>query len=454
MLKIVLIIFWVCNLQAQNIYKSSNAYYSNAKLINNSFYFTGLTTNENPLKENFYILEKYNLNYKSTFKDSIYIETKNKYYDKQKFYNIKDTTYIISYYWNLFSSGFSENPRLILIKEFNDKIEKIIDSTNLNVGINKYIPVCNMFGNNIYSLAYNNNNELAICVYNLDGKLEQIEIINKFDKNINIIPLNIFKIEEKYIILYQEIENNRYKTIIDVLNFDYQFLNTKEINDSKVAYEISELNNNKIYITYKYNINQFLEMENHELVEYDLEMNNFRKIKFGLTTFDKYNDIDIIDNRIVLSGYKNQNSNNYNFPEYPLVTNIYNMDKVYYNLITENELYFNYIMSYNVVDNDKAVIIGHSRINNNEYFFKELSQYATVLNKNSDFKYNIYLETNILEIMFNDSEYKLYDINGSELKIYNYVDNNTNFFDFTKIIRGVYILKNSNHSYLIYYNPK
>jgi len=445
---LISIIIFTKLLYSEGYYFESEYYFDNIVNSKNEYYLFGISNSSEPDLDKYFVFEKYNEFYDFVTKDSIVLYSNNKRYFFQDYIEMNDTIIIRGYFWNGFFVSNVTDPRLFSIKIINDKLYYEYDTLQSSI-TNTMLPVVIKNTQNM-GISFEENS-LFIKIY--DNKYQLIENIKlKEIKDTEYIDVyDSYMIEGKYYIIYNIEEFNRNKSFIDI--YDENFKLEKKINifEGRNNFVLSKYNNNNIYILINLITNNSIEMKSKYLFNYDIRIDSINSVNFGLTSFDNYYDLDFINDNIILSGYKNKLNGSSFLPDYPLLTRISNNEEVKHVFYEDEEYKQNYFINFNSKNENTAILFGKSRINQNKYFFKEVSTMVSVEQEESSSPNKYYLENSTFKINSNNSKYYIYNYIGQKIYTNSYFNGRELEIDFSNQDSGIYFIYIDNNIYIINY---
>lgn len=445
---LILTIIFTKLLYSEGNYFESENYFDNIVNNKNEYYLFGISNDSEPDLDKYFVFEKYNEFYEFVSKDSIVLYSNNKRYFFQDYIEMNDTIFIRGYFWNGFFVSNVTDPRLFSIKIINDELYYAYDTLQSSI-TNTMLPVVikntlnmgiSFEENSLFIKKYNNKSQLLENI-----KLKEIkdtEFIDVFDS---------YMIEGKYYIIYNIEEFNRNKTFLDI--YDENFKLEKKINifEGRNNFVLSKYHNNSIYILINLITNSSIVMKSKYLFNYDIRIDSINSVNFGLTSFDNYYDLDFINDNIILSGYKNKLNGSSFLPDYPLLTKISNNEEVKHVFYEDEEYKQNYFINFNSKNENTAILFGKSRINQNKYFFKEVSTMVSVEQEESSSPNKYYLENSTFKINSNNSKYYIYNYIGQKIYTNSYFNGRELEIDFSNQDSGIYFIYIDNNIYIINY---
>lgn len=434
-------IFWACFLQAQNHFFEPKSNASNLVKVKDNYFVIGISKNVTPLVDRYFIIEKYDKEYNYINSDSIFLYSDNKYYYLQNINVINDTISITGYFWNIFYFTNVADPRFFSIKYFEGKFEFNSDTLYSKIS-NTNIPVASLNPNS-YSGVIIEDDSIYIAKYYDNCQLKSKKFIKSIGEFELITPYCSFFEENFFYIIYDNSKYNRHSLLIDKYDLNLNLVSSKTLYEGMTNINLSRVNNKNAYILVNLGASSSIEMEGQRLYKINLENEQIDTLSFGLTSFDFYYDIDFFDDRIILTGRKNKLDVSNVYSEFPIVTSIFNFNKIYYNIINENDLKLFWGFNYEIIDSEKAVLFGGTIDDKQTRFFKELGIYSNVAENKTFVKHNIYLNSNFLTLSGNLGNIKIFNILGEEVQItYKFNGKNT-IIDFTNTKDGIYFLINN-----------
>jgi len=445
---LISIIIFTKLLYSEGNFFESEYYFDNVVNSKNEYYLFGISNSSEPDLDKYFVFEKYNEFYDFVTKDSIVLYSNNKRYFFQDYIEMNDTIIIRGYFWNGFFVSNVTDPRLFSIKIINDKLYYEYDTLQSSI-TNTMLPVVIKNTQNM-GISFEENS-FFIKIY--DNKYQLIENIKlKEIKDTEYIDVyDSYMIEGKYYIIYNIEEFNRNKSFIDI--YDENFKLEKKINifEGRNNFVLSKYNNNNIYILINLITNNSIEMKSKYLFNYDIRIDSINSVNFGLTSFDNYYDLDFINDNIILSGYKNKLNGSSFLPDYPLLTRISNNEEVKHVFYEDEEYKQNYFINFNSKNENTAILFGKSRINQNKYFFKEVSTMVSVEQEESSSPNKYYLENSTFKINSNNSKYYIYNYIGQKIYTNSYFNGRELEIDFSNQDSGIYFIYIDNNIYIINY---
>lgn len=444
---ILTIIFTKLSYSEGNYFESEN-YFDNVINSKNEYYLFGISNGSEPDLDKYFVFEKYNEFYEFVSKDSIVLYSNNKRYFFLDYIEMNDTITIRGYFWNGFFVSNVTDPRLFSIKIINDELYYSYDTLQSSI-TNTMLPVVIKNTQNM-GISFEENS-LFIKIY--DNKSQLIENIKlKEIKDTEYIDVyDCYMVEGKYYIIYNIEEFNRNKTFLDIYDENFKFEKKINIFEGRNNFVLSKYNNNSIYILINIITNSSIEMKSKYLCKYNIRTESINSVNFGLTSFDNYYDLDFINDNIILTGYKNKLNGSSFLPDYPLLTKISNNEEVNHVLYEDEEYKQNYFINFNSKNENTAILFGKSRINQNKYFFKEVSTMVSVEKEERINPNKYYIENSTFKINANNNKYYIYNYIGQKIYTNSYFNGRELEIDFRNQDSGIYFIYNDNKVYIINY---